>query len=86
MKCFSVAVTQHVDGTARLAFVGGGGRAYHVDHVEADRVVWLASTLLEWSLQGLLFDEHGGMSKKARTDFIRIARACGDGVVVRKGF
>lgn len=85
MKCFSVGVTQRVDGTAMLAFVGGDGCVYHVDRVDSDRVVWLASTLLEWSLRGLLFDECGGLSERARVDLVRIVRACGDGVVVRRG-
>lgn len=76
MKCFSVAISQHADGTAGLAFVGGDGRTYHVDNVRVDRVVWLASMLLSWASQDLLFDEHGVMTREARAGFIGIARVC----------
>lgn len=79
MKCFSVAIAQRADGTARLAFVGGDGRTYYVDNVEAGRVVWLASTLLEWSLQGLLFDEDGSMSPETMRDLRTVAAMCHGG-------
>lgn len=79
MKCLSVVISQRADGTARLAF-SGGGRVYCADGVDAGRVVWLASLVLSWDLEGLLFDECGGMARGARADLIVAVRACG-GVV-----
>ena len=53
MKCFSVGIVFHSDGTATVSCEGLDGRSYCAV-VGADRAVLFSACLIDWAWDGLL--------------------------------
>lgn len=48
MKCLSVSIVQHPEGTATVSYKGPFGRSYHAV-VRADDAVLVSALLISWA-------------------------------------